>query len=186
MDGSAAEEQFRRLFDDYYASVLRYFVRRIGYTDAADAADEVFLVAWRRLDRVPASGDALPWLYAVARRVLANHERSHRRRTRLNAKLQIQPRRRAASTGGAVEALLDVEHVREALEALSSRDREILQLSAWDGLSHAAISAVLGCSESGVGVRLHRARRRLLKAVDASGHRRVNRAAHAAEGDEPW
>jgi RNA polymerase sigma-70 factor (ECF subfamily) len=35
---------------------------------------ETFLVAWRRLDDVP--DDPLPWLYRVARRVLANQRRS--------------------------------------------------------------------------------------------------------------
>jgi RNA polymerase sigma-70 factor (ECF subfamily) len=36
---------------------------------APDVVAETFLVAWRRLDDVPA--DPLPWLYGVARRVLA-------------------------------------------------------------------------------------------------------------------
>ena len=46
---------------------------------------ETFLVAWRRLDDVPA--DALPWLYGVARRVLANQRRSADRGAALERRL---------------------------------------------------------------------------------------------------
>ncbi len=46
---------------------------------------ETFLVAWRRLDDVPA--DALPWLYGVARRVLANERRSAGRRAALEQRV---------------------------------------------------------------------------------------------------
>ena len=186
MVGSIAEAEFRRLFHDHYAPVLRYFIRRIGHIDAPDATDEVFLIAWRRLDKVPPGAEALPWLYGVARKVLANHERSTRRRTRLTARLMAQPVRRGVSPEAAIEDGIDVEAVRSALTSLSARDQEVLKLTAWDGLSHAQIGAVIGCSENAVAVRLHRARRKLEKALKGSGHRRVNRAAHAAEGDEPW
>ena len=186
MQVSTEETQFRRLFTDHYAPVLRYFVRRIGHADAPDAADEVFLVAWRRLDSVPPEPEALPWLYGVARKVLANHQRSARRRGRLRAKLLTQPRRNPSGLEAAIESAIGVDQVRAALACLAPRDQEILTLSAWDGLSHAAIGKVLGCSENAVAVRIHRARKHLEKALERAGHRGRNRAAHAAEGDEPW
>jgi DNA-directed RNA polymerase specialized sigma24 family protein len=46
-----------------------------------DVAAETFQVAWRRLEAVPF--DAAPWLYAVARRVLANERRAASRRAAL-------------------------------------------------------------------------------------------------------
>ena len=50
--------------------------------DAADVTAETFLVAWRRYDDAP-PGDGRPWLFGIARHVLANHHRSGRRRDRL-------------------------------------------------------------------------------------------------------
>jgi RNA polymerase sigma-70 factor (ECF subfamily) len=41
---------------------------------------ETFTVAWRRIADVPSGQDARAWLYGVARRVLANHDRAIRRR----------------------------------------------------------------------------------------------------------
>jgi DNA-directed RNA polymerase specialized sigma24 family protein len=68
------EERFEGLFRQNYAAVRAYALRRAPHDVAQDVAAETFLVAWRRLDDVP--DDALPWLYGVARRVLANQRRS--------------------------------------------------------------------------------------------------------------
>ena len=51
--------------------------------------------------------------------------------------------------------------VLRALAKLSERDRDLLLLSAWDGLTAAEIAAAVGCSGTAAKVRLHRARRRL-------------------------
>jgi DNA-directed RNA polymerase specialized sigma24 family protein len=48
-----------------------------------DAVAEVFLTAWRRLDAVPEGDAARVWLYATARRVIANQRRSGRRQVTL-------------------------------------------------------------------------------------------------------
>ena len=62
------------MFDEHHPRVLRYALRRCTSAEAAeDAAAEVFLVAWRRVDEVPP--DSLPWLFATARRVIANQRR---------------------------------------------------------------------------------------------------------------
>jgi Sigma-70 region 2 len=79
---------FGLLFDEHRRAVLAYALRRVD--DPADAADvlaETFLVAWRRLDEVPAGAGAKPWLLAVARRVLSNQRRGARRRIGLADRL---------------------------------------------------------------------------------------------------
>ncbi|HET9559031.1 MAG TPA: sigma-70 family RNA polymerase sigma factor, partial [Actinomycetota bacterium] len=79
---------FRQLYDAHMAGVWRYARRRCATaTDADDVVAETFAIAWRKLDRIP-DAEPLPWLYAVARRVLANHRRGSGRRERLGALLQ--------------------------------------------------------------------------------------------------
>src|ERR1700748_1514550 len=71
--------RFDDVFDQHYAAVRAYVARRsptAGIVD--DVVAETFLVAWRRTDDVPT--DVLPWLRAVARRVLANQRRGEARR----------------------------------------------------------------------------------------------------------
>jgi RNA polymerase sigma-70 factor, ECF subfamily len=98
--------------------------------------------------------DPKGWLLAVARRVLANQRRATARRTALTASAAAT----MSPTAGAGEG--DARVLR-ALAKLSERDRDLLLLAAWDGLTAEEIAAVVGCSRAAAKVRLHRARRRL-------------------------
>lgn len=151
------ERRFDAIHDAHHAAVVRYFARRVGRESAADLAAEVFLVAWRRLDVVPRD-DALPWLYAVARNVLANDRRARGRRDALPLRVAHEGLEHGRDPATLVA---ERELLRGALLALGDRDRELLMLVAWDGLSPAQIGRVLGCRTAAVHVRLHRARKRL-------------------------
>lgn len=164
MADAPAEVRFRRLFAEHYPAVLSYARRRVPVDAAEDVAAETFTVAWRRLDRVPE--DAVrPWLYGVARNVAANVQRGERRRTRLTAKLSSLAEPPVANPAEGPGAA-----VLSALGRLSSRDREILTLAAWEGLSPQQMSVALGCSANAASIRLHRARRRLAKELAGAGH----------------
>jgi RNA polymerase sigma factor (sigma-70 family) len=144
-------DRFDRLFAAYSADIVAYCGWRArSPADAQDAVADVFLTAWRRLDDIPEGDAARVWLYATARRVLANQRRSSRRRAALEERLASQP--------AAVEPEETV--VREALTRLAPRDREILLLAEWEGLTHAEIATVMGCQAVTARGRLHRARRR--------------------------
>lgn len=183
-----AEARFRELYQEHYRAILAYALRRCrDHTDAEDAVSETFLVVWRRLDAVPGGEESLPWLYGVARRVLANDRRGQRRRDRLSSRLQALPRQdceietQALASDAAVQVL-------SALSGLHPRDQEVLRLAAWEGLSHAQMATVLGCSENASAIRLHRARQRLAKQYEKeavpSGHGTDSKQATTA-GEEP-
>lgn len=152
---SGAASGFDDLFSRYERRVLAYAMRRaMNEADAHDAAVETFTIAWRKIDQVPA--DALPWLLAVARRVIANQRRSSQRRAWLVAKLGRHappPQVRVASAGEDGPALA-------ALSRLPADDQELLRLVAWEELDHGAIASLFGISANAVAIRLHRAKRR--------------------------
>ena len=76
-DGQSREARFTRLYDAHYSAVRAYAWRR--EPDAADdVVAETFMLAWQRLERVPA--EPLPWLIGVARNVRLNRQRGERRR----------------------------------------------------------------------------------------------------------
>ena len=82
-------ERFRVIYDATYPRILRYTHRRArSREDALDAVSETFMVVWRRLDDIPADRGAAPWVYGVARRVLANQYRSRDRKTHLEHRLE--------------------------------------------------------------------------------------------------
>jgi RNA polymerase sigma factor (sigma-70 family) len=156
----AAEESFRDLYAAHGRAILAYAVRRSrDPQDAADVLAETFLVAWRRLDDVPAGDQARLWLYGVARRTLANQARSERRRERLAERLRHELP--AAVTAVAPPSAGTDWAVLTALRALEDPDREILLLAGWERLEAGQIAAVLGISGVAARARLHRARRRL-------------------------
>lgn len=156
-DPTDPEHRFDALHDAHHAAILRYFARRVGREPAPDLAAEVFLVAWRRLDAVPCD-DPLPWLYVVARNVLANDRRARGRRDELPARLAHEGLEHARDPAALVA---ERDLLRGALLALGDRDRELLMLIAWDGLTAPQAGRVLGCRTAVVHVRLHRARKRL-------------------------
>jgi RNA polymerase sigma-70 factor (ECF subfamily) len=139
------------LYRLHAAAIHAYALRRVDRATADEVVAETFVVAWRRMERVPA--DPLPWLYGVARLLIANQKRAASRRTALLARL--------STLSASEERRAPVSGTLEQLERMRPRDREVLLLIAWEGLSQAQVAEVLGCSHAAVRVRLHRARRRL-------------------------
>ena len=145
---------FEALYEEHFDALFAYALRRTDRETAYDAVGEAFLAVWRRLEDVPE--DALPWLYGVIRRTLANQRRSSRRRRSLFSKLtrdQLAP--------ASVEPIAGPSPLSEALDRLSGREREALMLTAWEGLDGVRAAAVLGISPVAFRVRLHRAKRKL-------------------------
>ncbi len=155
-------ERFERIYRENFRAVLQFAALRIDPERAGDVAAETFLVAWRRLDDVPA--EPRPWLLGVARKVIAGQFRSQTRRDALTARLQAADVEDAPADPAA--ALADRDEALAAFASLRERDREALRLIAWDGLTPAEAADVLDVSRLAFTVRLHRARRRLERALE--------------------
>lgn len=159
------EVEFEAFYVQHRRHVLAYCRRRANEHQAREAADETFLVAWRRWFDIPDRHDvhrARGWLYGVAYRVLGNQRRGRRRRRALVTRLHDTASR--ARAGGPERTLLETEEQREvlaALDRLAARDQEVLRLATWEELGNAEIGVALGCSPEAAAQRLHRARRRL-------------------------
>jgi RNA polymerase sigma-70 factor (ECF subfamily) len=169
-------ERLTALWREHHAAVLRYASRRTDAEAAQDVVSDTFLVAWRRLPEVPDDpAQARPWLYAVARRVLANSDRSRRRTQRLSTQLS----RAGVDAEGVpdpAEGVTERALVRQALGLLAERDAEALRLVCWEDLDLAGAALAMGCSRTAMAVRLHRARRRMATAL---------RLADGGEGESP-
>jgi RNA polymerase sigma-70 factor (ECF subfamily) len=155
-------ERFERIYRENFRAVLRFAAMRIDPEGAKDVAAETFLVAWRRLDDVPAEPRA--WLLGVARKVISGQFRSETRRDALALRLEAE--RDRAGDADLAGVLADRDEVLTAFAALRERDREVLRLVTWDELSTADAAEVLGVTRVAFAVRLHRARRRLGQALE--------------------
>jgi RNA polymerase sigma-70 factor (ECF subfamily) len=158
--GDVRKDRFEAIAPALVEPLRRYLARRTDPTTADDVLAETLLVCWRRLDDVPA--DALPWAYGVARRCLANAERSVRRQQRLAARIAVvdPPADRVPGPEDGPGATADPD-LEAAWGALRDEDAELLRLWAWERLTPAEIAAVLDITPNAASIRLHRARGRL-------------------------
>jgi len=117
---------------------------------------------------VPA--DALPWVLGVARKVLANQRRAAGRRTPDGPRVPLDAVADPDPRTAVPDLVADRQAFAAAFAALGPGDREALALVNWDGLSPREAAAVLDCAPATFYLRLHRARRRLLKELEKRGH----------------
>jgi RNA polymerase sigma-70 factor, ECF subfamily len=161
------EERLHDLFEDHSGRVLAYAFRRTGSREAAkDVVSETFIVAWQKIDDVPSDG--LPWLLAVARRVLSHQYRSSQSQRALLEKLKSAAKASPEVQPSGEEGTR--ERLRAAFQSLRPEDQEALALADWEGLSNQEAANVLGVSPAAFAVRLHRSRRRLAAALRDEGY----------------
>lgn len=154
------QHTFRELYRAHYPALLGYCLRRVHRDHAQDVISEVFTVAWRRRETLPDPEHVLPWLFAVAAKTIANHRRSLRRRTNLLDKVRRSGTRHVPSPELQLVQRSEDAVVLEAVKGLRASDREVMLLSAWEGLSASQIATRFNISVAAAEKRLTRAKRR--------------------------
>jgi RNA polymerase sigma-70 factor (ECF subfamily) len=161
------DARLARLLELHYRSVWRA-VRRLGVPSgsAEDAAQEVFIIAARKLPSIEAEGEAR-YLYGIAVRVAANRRRSSSARHELGDESAVLA---AVSSSPHPEALLEQKRMRElldvALDALPDDLRAALVLFEIEGFSEREIAEICGVPLGTVASRLRRARQAFHRAAE--------------------
>lgn len=155
------EELYRSSRDDLFAYVA-------GLLRDHSAAEEVTATAFerayrrrRRFDRE--RGTPRAWLFGIARNAALDELRRRGRQAELVGE---PPDPQAPAGADEAEASLRRAALAAALAELSARERELVALKFFAGLSNAEIAAVVGVSESNAGTRLHRVVTKLREACD--------------------
>jgi RNA polymerase sigma-70 factor (ECF subfamily) len=154
-------EQRWEVYERYAPEIARFASRRVEPDAVDDVVAETFAVAWRKL---PREGDPLPWLYAVAGKVIHTHRRSHARRKGLLAR--VAGHHGPTETPAASHRVVEDPQLARAFATLTEREREAICLIAWEGLSNADAARAAGCSPATLAVRYSRARSRLTAALE--------------------
>lgn len=156
--------RFEAFYRGSYQEIAAYVRRRVPDDAADDVIANVFTVAWRRFGDVPGPPQDRPWIFAVARNTVSDHNRAQRRWFRLGARLRAEAAMRGLPVGPP-RAGDEYERVMTAMAALRPAEREALQLVHWEELSHAEAAAVLGCTVNAFELRYRRARQAVRVAV---------------------
>jgi RNA polymerase sigma factor (sigma-70 family) len=135
--------------------------------DASDLSQDAFIKAFQSINRFQGHCSFFTWLYRIA----VNTTLSHLRKNRLRSFFSLEKLQEDGTSTQILEQLTDKrgadrdtyllelrEKLNEALQKLSIPHRTVITLFEIDGLSHAEIAEVVGCSEGTVRSRLHYAK----------------------------
>lgn len=165
----AFEALYRESRDDVYAYVAGLLRDRSA---AEEVTSQAFERAWRKRRQIdPERGSARAWLFGIARNAALDELR---RRSRLASMPEEEPagaggaggRAPRAAGGDPAEVAVRRTALGQAMGELSGRERELVALKFFAGLSNAEIAQVIGASESNAGTRLHRVIEKLRRSLD--------------------
>jgi len=135
----------------------------VSESDAEDATQEIFLDVWRSADRYdPRVGSEVTFVATIARRRLIDRRRRRFRRPATESFGDTTPA--DASSGPSPELGAEAHLARRALETLRPEQREVLVLTACEGLSHEEVATSTGMP---LGTVKAHARRGLLRVREA-------------------
>jgi RNA polymerase sigma-70 factor (ECF subfamily) len=158
---AAFEELYRRSRDDVYAYAA-------GLLRDRSAAEEVTAQAFERAYRKrrswnPKRGSHRAWLFGIARNAALDELRRRRRQAELVADPEDELAARPEDGG---EVSIRRTALRDAVAELAPRERELVALKFFAGLTNAEIAGVIGVSETNAGTKLHRVIEKLRRACD--------------------
>jgi RNA polymerase sigma-70 factor (ECF subfamily) len=137
-DRIAFEELYRR----FARPVLGLALRMLGdHGRAEDASQETFAAIWRSAKSYrPDRGSGSAWLFAVARHAII--DRARQRVDQVVDEPIDEPAVEAGPAEAAEQAWLSWR-VHAALERLPERERAVLELAYWSGLSQSEVASYL-------------------------------------------
>jgi RNA polymerase sigma-70 factor, ECF subfamily len=154
---TAFEALYRSSRDDVYAYASGLLRDRSA---AEEVTSQAFERAWRKRRQINRRrGTPRAWLFGIARNAALDELRRRSRHAE-------QPEDPVAVTADPAEAAVDRAVLRRALDSLTGRERELVALKFFAGLSNAEIGSVTGTSESNAGTRLHRVIEKLRRSID--------------------
>ena len=159
---------FEQLYHRYARPVFGLALRRLGDRGRAeDAVQETFASIWRSAGSYkPERGPGAPWLYAVARNAIVDRART---RTEIPAEIPDEAAREPGP-GELAEQGWVSWRVHAALEELNDREREVIALAYWSGLSQSEVAEFLGIPLGTVKTRTRAALMRLAEILGDELH----------------
>ena len=166
---------FSDIYRDHYPKIVGYLRRLVGELEAEDAAQETFVKVSRSLEGFRGESSLSTWIYRIATNTAMDHLRRKSSRVVRPAE-ESDPAEDDHSAPADTAPLHDTllirkdmnDCIRGIVDGLPDDFRTVLILSEFEGFANAEIAEVLGISLDMVKIRLHRARTRLRKALEAS------------------
>ena len=165
-------DAFGCLVERYMQRAHRVAVSLVGWDDAMDLSQDAFVRAFRAASTVDPERPFFPWYYQILRRLCLNHLRDHKsRRAKLDGMtpwLVGDATSRDADRSPEAQLRRRDTHrrLREAIDTLSAKEREVFMLREYEEASYAEIAELVGIPVGTVMSRLYAARKKLAARLD--------------------
>lgn len=162
--------RFKAVYDEVFPIVSRLVWRICGDQEIAEElCHDAFIKLYERLDAFPDNDQAKYWMIRVTKNHALNHVKRKSRERKAYEKVLAQPQRHEPSGEDLLLAADTRELVRQALNQLPERMREVLVMKEYGELNYRDIGRILGISEANVKVRVFRARQKLAEILQHQG-----------------
>jgi RNA polymerase sigma factor (sigma-70 family) len=160
-------EEFGALFQRHAPRLHAYIRRRLGAVLADDLVAETFANAFRQRDRFDGRAEFPAWLWGIANNLIARHHRQETRMYRAFARTGVDPAEDgvAERAGDRASAAALGPRLAKALASLRPQERSAVLMLAWGELTYAEIATALDLPLGTVKATIHRARKKLRKAL---------------------
>jgi RNA polymerase sigma-70 factor (ECF subfamily) len=170
-ESMAAAEEFERIYEAYFTRVYKYVCYRINNRHSAeDMCSQVFETVMAKYGSyAKEKGNFEVWLFAIARNCVTDYFRAQKRRAHysLDSILNL-----VFPKPSPEELAIRDDNNRELFEALArlrAKERHIIAMKYGAGLKNSEIAALLGVSESNIGVVVYRSLRKLQQHLSQGG-----------------
>ncbi len=157
------EEEFGKIVDKYKGKVVAMAINMLGNReDAEDTCQEVFIKAYRHLDRFDFERNFQSWLFGILYNHCLDQLRKKRRFRKFLTRMKRESVRPRSSPAWKVSSQLGSQVFNpNILNELSPKERATLFLWAHEGYTSEEVASVLRCSSSTARVHLYKARKKI-------------------------
>ncbi len=165
------DDEFTEFYNEYFPRIYNYVCYRVrNYCDADDITSMVFYKLFEKrkyycADKAP----LFAWVFSIARNTVTDY---YRRRGR-DSHTPLEMVENMAAPGQSPADIIEANEVRQQLKRtlafLTDRERDLIALKFWSGMTNREIAKTIGLSESNIGVILFRAIRRMRSLMEIQG-----------------
>jgi RNA polymerase sigma-70 factor, ECF subfamily len=140
---------FTQLYDSYHQAIYRFIYYRVHHKETAeDLTSTVFIKALENINQFkPSKGAFSSWIYRIARNSVIDHVRAHKGTDDITAAFDLSDNTNIPRDFDTQQQL---QKVWRYLKDLDSKQRDIVIMRVWDGLSHKEIAETLSMTEASV------------------------------------
>ena len=167
------EVAFSFLYDIFIDKIYKYIAYRVPSEDAEDVVAEVFLKAWRNIEKYQVKKGARfnSWIFKIAQNGIIDFYRKKKEFTELNENMEDEKKKSILSEIG---SKLDYERVVKALFGLKKNYREVIIMRYMEDLKYSEISKILNKKEGSIRVLIMRGLNEIRKILNCNKNTKNN------------